>query len=80
MKEEQRCKGDSIFDQTRCIGCFTCCVACKDWHDIPAGSAHWRRVIPLEEGEFSQLFLAFLSTAYITARTPCVLLFVPQKQ
>lgn len=21
-------------DQTRCVGCFTCVVACKDWHDI----------------------------------------------
>jgi anaerobic dimethyl sulfoxide reductase subunit B (iron-sulfur subunit) len=25
------------FDQTRCIGCNACRVACKDWHDIAAG-------------------------------------------
>jgi anaerobic dimethyl sulfoxide reductase subunit B (iron-sulfur subunit) len=29
------------FDQTRCTGCYTCVVACKDWHDIPAGPASW---------------------------------------
>jgi len=29
------------FDQTRCVGCLTCVVACKDWHDIPAGPANW---------------------------------------
>ncbi len=27
------------FDQSRCTGCETCVVACKDWHDLPAGSA-----------------------------------------
>ena len=25
-------------NQSRCIGCFTCSVACKDWHDITATS------------------------------------------
>jgi anaerobic dimethyl sulfoxide reductase subunit B (iron-sulfur subunit) len=32
------------FDQTRCTGCYTCAVACKDWHDVPAGPASWMRV------------------------------------
>ncbi|MBI4303992.1 MAG: FAD-dependent oxidoreductase [Chloroflexi bacterium] len=58
------------FDQTRCIGCFTCCVACKDWHDIPAGPAHWRRVLPFEEGKFPNLFLAYLSTACYHCEDP----------
>ena len=48
------------FDQTRCIGCFTCCVACKDWHDIPAGPANWMRVSTLEEGKFPNVFVAHL--------------------
>jgi anaerobic dimethyl sulfoxide reductase subunit B (iron-sulfur subunit) len=51
------------FDQTRCIGCYTCVVACKDWHDIPAGPASWRRVITIEKGKYPDLFVAFLSTA-----------------
>lgn len=51
------------FDQTRCTGCFACVVACKDWHDVPAGPASWRRVMTIEKGEYPDLFVAFLSTA-----------------
>lgn len=51
------------FDQTRCIGCFTCIVACKDWNDVPAGPASWRRVITIEKGTYPDLFVSFLSTA-----------------
>lgn len=51
------------FDQTRCCGCCTCIVACKDWNDVSAGPASWRRVITVEKGEFPDLFVAFLSTA-----------------
>lgn len=51
------------FDQTRCTGCFTCIVACKDWNDVPAGPASWRRVITTEKGKYPNLFVAFLSTA-----------------
>ena len=51
------------FDQTRCIGCYTCVVACKDWHDVPAGPASWRRVITVEKGKYPDPFVAFLSVA-----------------
>ncbi len=40
-------------DQTRCIGCFTCAVACKDWNDISDGPANWKRILPIEEGKRS---------------------------
>ena len=60
------------FDQTRCIGCFTCIVACKDWNDVPAGPASWRRVITIEKGTYPDLFVAFLSTAcYHCANPAC---------
>jgi len=49
------------FDQTRCVGCFTCAVACKDWHDIPAGSANWMGVTCIEKGNFPNLFVAYLT-------------------
>ena len=58
------------FDQTRCIGCFTCCVACKDWHNIPAGPAHWMRVTTLEEGKFPNVFVAHLSTPCYHCENP----------
>jgi len=38
-------------------------VACKDWNDVSAGPASWRKVIAVEKGEFPDLFVAFLSTA-----------------
>jgi len=65
------------FDQTRCIGCFTCCVACKDWHDIPAGPAHWRRVTPFEEGKFPRPFLAYLSAACYHCEEPLCAVVCP---
>ena len=67
------------FDQTRCIGCFTCCVACKDWNDIPAGPAHWRRVSCLEEGEYPKLFVAYLSGACYHCIDPVCVSVCPAK-
>ena len=50
------------FDQTRCMGCFTCVVACRDWHDVPAGQASYIRLKTVEKGECPDLFVAFLPT------------------
>ena len=61
------------FDQTRCIGCFTCIVACKDWNDVPAGPASWRRVTIIEKGKYPDLFVAALTTScYHCAEPACV--------
>jgi anaerobic dimethyl sulfoxide reductase subunit B (iron-sulfur subunit) len=48
------------YDQTRCVGCYTCVVACKDWHDVPAGPASWMKVHSIEKGTFPDLFAAYL--------------------
>jgi len=62
------------FDQTRCTGCYTCAVACKDWHDVPAGPVNWMRIKAIEDGKFPILFLAYLaSPCYQCANPPCVL-------
>lgn len=61
------------FDQTRCVGCFTCAVACKDWHDIPAGIANWMGMTCIEEGSFPNLFVAYLiRSCYHCEEPPCV--------
>lgn len=60
-------------DQTRCIGCYTCIVACKDWHDIPAGPAAWRKVMTIEKGKYPDLFVAFLTTScYHCEKPSCI--------
>jgi anaerobic dimethyl sulfoxide reductase subunit B (iron-sulfur subunit) len=50
-----------FFDQQRCTGCYTCIVACKQWHGIPAGPASLRRVETTEEGQFPEVWVAHLS-------------------
>jgi anaerobic dimethyl sulfoxide reductase subunit B (iron-sulfur subunit) len=61
------------FDQTRCTGCFTCIVACKDWNDVPAGPASWRRVKTIEKGNCPDLFVAFISNAcYHCTEPACI--------
>jgi anaerobic dimethyl sulfoxide reductase subunit B len=61
------------FDQTRCTGCYTCVVACKDWYDLPAGPASFMRVKCMERGTFPDLFAAYLATpCYHCAAPPCV--------
>ena len=61
------------FNQTRCIGCHTCSVACKDWHDIDAGPVNWRRIDLVEKGVFPDIFIAYTSTSCNhCAEPPCV--------
>ena len=48
------------FDQTRCTGCQACQVACKDWHDVPAGPEKWMRVLYSEKGEFPNVFVSYM--------------------
>lgn len=31
------------FDQTRCMSCNSCTVACKDWNQVEPGPASWRK-------------------------------------
>ena len=50
------------FDQNRCTGCFACSIACKDWHDIPAGPARWMRLLYQEEGKFPNVFVSHMAT------------------
>jgi anaerobic dimethyl sulfoxide reductase subunit B len=60
------------FDQTLCTHCGACVVACKDWHDVPAGPASYIRIAVLEKGTYpdvatSQIF----RTCYHCAHPAC---------
>ena len=57
-------------DQSRCVGCYTCVIACKDWHDIPAGPASWRWVTTIEKGKYPKLFVAFFSLSCLHCAQP----------
>ncbi|MFC1823167.1 4Fe-4S dicluster domain-containing protein [Thermodesulfobacteriota bacterium] len=65
------------FDATRCSGCCTCIVTCKDWHDIPAGPASWRRVIAVEKGNCPDVFVAFLSVSCHHCENPACISVCP---
>ena len=58
------------FDQSRCIGCSTCRVACKDWYDVPAGPASWMRVTTIERGDFPDVSVTFLAQACLHCVEP----------
>ena len=58
------------FDQTRCTGCYACVVACKDWHDIDAGPINRMRISCHENGEFPNLFAAYLAVACCHCENP----------
>ncbi len=60
MYKRQAIQMAMYFDQIRCTGCFTCTVACKDWHDIPAEPANWRPVKEIEKGKYPNVFVSYL--------------------
>lgn len=61
------------FDQTRCTGCYTCVVACKDWYDIDTGPVSLMRVSCFEQGTFPNLFAAYLAApCYHCEKPPCI--------
>ena len=48
------------FDQTRCTGCSTCRVACKDWNDVEAGPENWMRVTCTEKGKIPDVYVSYM--------------------
>jgi anaerobic dimethyl sulfoxide reductase subunit B (iron-sulfur subunit) len=61
------------FDQTRCTGCYTCVVACKDFYDVEAGRTGYLRVLSIEKGVFPDLFVAYLfSPCWHCEDPPCL--------
>ena len=49
-----------FIDQSRCIGCNGCVIACKQWHDVPPGPVKYIRVFQWEKGNFPDIQLRVL--------------------
>lgn len=50
-------------DDERCIKCYACQVACKQWHGIKAGGVSRRNVIEHASGKFPNVTRTFQSLA-----------------
>ena len=62
-----------LFDQSRCIGCNACLIACKQWHDIAPGPIKWMRVYQWEKGTFPNVRLHYLAIPCYHCENPvCV--------
>lgn len=61
------------FDQSRCIGCYTCVAACRSWKQLDRISPDLIQIISREQGEFPNVFLSFLFlTCFHCAEPPCI--------
>ena len=62
-----------FIDQSRCIGCNACTVACMQWHDIPPSPVKWMRVYQWEKGRFPDVELRMLPVMCYHCENPlCV--------
>lgn len=52
------------FDSSRCTGCKTCQLSCKDYKDLDVGM-HFRRVLDLEAGEWDKKGEAWTTTCFV---------------
>jgi DMSO reductase iron-sulfur subunit len=65
-----------IVDVKRCIGCFSCAMACKNQYHQPPGVV-WRKVYPLSEEIYPHKERAFLSLACNHCENPTCLEVCP---
>ena len=62
-----------FFDESRCIDCRACVIACLDWYNIPAGPVKLARMFSWEEGTYPTLKLHLLfAPCYHCANPVCV--------
>lgn len=67
-----------LVDAERCIGCFTCAMACRNYYHQEKGVV-WRQVYPLSEEIYPHRERAFLSLACNHCEDPACLNVCPVK-
>jgi anaerobic dimethyl sulfoxide reductase subunit B (iron-sulfur subunit) len=67
------CKYTFHFDSERCLKCWACEIACRQWKGIPAGGPKLRKVIEVSSGVFPKISRQFISlTCRHCVDAPCV--------
>jgi len=62
-----------FFDQSRCVNCMECAVACKGWLELGPGPSKPLRMLEWETGTFTNLRMHFMfATCYHCANPVCV--------
>ena len=67
------------FDQTRCIACNTCTVACRDWNQLKPGPVRYRKVTVTETGSNADTVVYNLSMACNHCEKPACVDACPTK-
>jgi Fe-S-cluster-containing dehydrogenase component len=77
QKKDEKRKNVLLVDSSRCIGCFSCEVACKMEHNLPAGPLPIKviQVGPLGEGE--ELVMSFQAATCLHCDRPACVLACP---
>ena len=57
-------------DTGRCIKCWACEIACKQWNGIPAGGIKRRTVHEIDEGTFPNVSRTFVSLSCLHCAEP----------
>lgn len=65
-------------DASRCIKCWGCEIACKQWNEIPAGTVARRKVIEENEGTFPNVVRNIIPTACNHCESPACADVCPQ--
>lgn len=66
------------FDQSMCISCNTCRVACKDYNGVGPGPVSWRKVTSVESGRGSSLKVYNMSVSCNHCSEPACVKACPQ--
>jgi anaerobic dimethyl sulfoxide reductase subunit B len=68
-----------FIDQSRCIGCNACAIACMQWHDIQPGTVKWMRIHQWEKGLFPNVKLHMLPVMCYHCENPVCVRSCPNK-
>jgi anaerobic dimethyl sulfoxide reductase subunit B (iron-sulfur subunit) len=62
-----------FFDESRCIDCRACAIACRDWNGIEPGPVKWLRRFTWEEGVFPEVKMHYLFASCFHCEQPLCL-------